>query len=186
MELQISRFSARAWQSLLDVVTPSQCLGCKISVRQPSSLCVSCWARLQHLDDPVCDMLGTPFAYDQGPGMLSAAALANPPDWDRSRAAVVFDDASRSLVHALKYEDRQEAGLLMSRMMARAGRHLLAEADVILPVPLYRWRMWRRRFNQSAFLAQKLSRLSGKPWKSDVLLRQRRTRSQVGLDLSEL
>ena len=154
-------------------------------VGEPASLCISCWGRLRHLDDPVCDMLGTPFAYDQGPGMLSAAALANPPEWDKSRAAVVFDEHSRRLVHALKYEDRQEAGILMARMMARAGRALLAEADLIIPVPLYRWRLWRRRFNQSAYLARELDKLSGKRVRTDVLERVRRTRSQVGLDSSE-
>ncbi len=185
MVVPFNLLPSRAWRGFLDIVTPSQCLGCNVAVREPASLCVPCWAGLQHLDDPVCDMLGTPFAYDQGPGMLSAAALADPPEWDRARAAVIFDDASRKLVHALKYEDRQEAGFLMARMMTRAGRQLLAEADVILPVPLYRWRLWRRRFNQSAFLAQRLSRLSSRAWRADVLLRQRRTRSQVGLDLSE-
>ena len=137
---------------------------------------------MQHLDEPVCDMLGTPFAYDQGAGTLSAAALANPPEWDRARAAVLFDEASRGLVHALKYDDRQEAGLLMARMMARAGRRLLEEADIVIPVPLYHWRLWQRRFNQSAFLALELARLSAKPWRADVLYRRRRTKSQVGLD----
>ena len=185
MELQLSRLAPRFWRGLLDLVTPSQCLGCSVAVREPASLCVPCWASLQHLDDPVCDMMGTPFAYDQGPGMLSAAALANPAPWDRARAAVIFDDASRGLVHALKYNDRQEAGLLMARMMARAGRQLLAEADIILPVPLYRWRLWKRRFNQSAYLAQQLSQLTGKPWHADLLLRQRPTRAQVGLDPAE-
>jgi ComF family protein len=185
MQLQLSRLPALAWRGLLDIVTPSQCLCCHAPVREPACLCIACWGKLQHVDDPVCDMLGLPFAYDQGPGTLSAQALADPPEWDRSRAAVIFDDASRVLVHALKYEDWQEAGILMARMMARAGRQLIAEADMILPVPLYRWRLWQRRFNQSAFLAQRLSRLSGKPWRADVLLRQRRTRSQVGLELNE-
>jgi ComF family protein len=189
MDLSLSRMAqrslARTWRGILDVLTPSQCLACSEPVREPASLCVSCWAKLQHLDDPVCDMLGTPFAYDQGPGILSAVALANPPEWDRGRAAVIFDDTSRGIIHALKYNDRQEAGQLMARMMARAGRELLADADVIMPVPLYRWRLWQRRFNQSAYLAQRLSKRSGKPWRPDVLLRQRRTRSQVGLDLSE-
>ena len=185
MDFTVSRMPARFWRGFLDIVTPSQCLGCNVPVREPASLCVPCWASLQHLDDPVCDMMGTPFAYDQGPGMLSAAALADPAPWDRSRAAVIFDEASRQLVHALKYNDRQEAGLLMARMMARAGRHLLAEADIILPVPLYRWRLWRRRFNQSAYLAQQLSKLSAKPWRPDLLRRQRRTKSQVGLNTAE-
>lgn len=182
MPLSLSQLPARAWRGFVDLVTPSQCLGCGLPVGEPASLCIACWIKLQHLDEPVCDMLGTPFAYDQGPGTLSVAALANPPEWDRSRAAVLFDDASRGLVHGLKYEDRQEAGVLMARMMARAGRALIAEADMLLPVPLYRWRLWQRRFNQSAFLAHEIARISAKPWRADVLLRAKRTKSQVGLD----
>jgi ComF family protein len=182
MQSLLSRLPARAWRQFVDLVTPSQCLGCATPVGEPASLCITCWSALQHLDEPVCDMLGTPFAYDQGPGILSAAALADPPEWDRSRAAVLFDEASRRLVHGLKYEDRQEAGLLMARMMARAGRALIAEADVLVPVPLYRWRLWQRRFNQSAYLTQEIAAMSGKPWRADVLLRRRRTKSQVGLD----
>jgi ComF family protein len=185
MDVRLNMVADRLWRSVVDVLTPSQCLGCGQPLHEPESLCVPCWSKLTHLDEPVCDMLGTPFAYDQGPGALSPAALANPPPWDRARAAVAFDDASRKLIHDLKYHDRQEAGLLMARMMARAGRALLAEADLIVPVPLYRWRLWQRRFNQSAFLAMELARLSGKPWRGDILLRQRRTRSQVGLDLVE-
>lgn len=185
MELRLRAVAGQVWRSVVDVLTPSQCLGCGVPLHDPASLCVVCWAALSHLDDPVCDMLGTPFAYDQGPGALSPAALADPPPWDRARAAVAFDETSRRLIHDLKYRDRPEAGLLMARMMARAGRDLLAEADLIVPVPLYRWRLWRRRFNQSALLARELSHLSGKPWRGDVLLRRKRTKSQVGLDLAE-
>ncbi|WP_373502038.1 ComF family protein [Aestuariivirga sp.] len=185
MELPLTRLPQLAWRGFVDLVTPSQCLGCGVPVGEPASLCVPCWGKLQHIDEPVCDMLGTPFAYEQGPGTLSAAAIADLPVWDRSRAAVIFDEASRGLVHALKYQDRQEAGKLMARMMARAGRQILRDADVILPVPLFRWRLWRRRFNQSAYLAQQLSRLSGKAWEPGFLMRGRRTRSQVGLDHAE-
>lgn len=182
MENVFSRLPGRLWRSVLDVVTPPLCLSCSTLVDEPASLCVACWDRLRHIDEPVCDALGTPFAYDQGEGALSAAALSDPPAWDRVRAAVLFDDEAAKLVHALKYRDRPEAGLLMARMMARAGRRLLGEADVILPVPLHWLRLWRRRFNQSAILAQRLALVSGTPWRHDVLLRGRRTRAQVGLD----
>ena len=164
------------------MVTPNLCLGCGLAVGEPASLCAGCWAKLQQLDEPVCDALGTPLPYDQGEGALSAAALADPPAWDRARAAVIFDDGSARIVHALKYQDRPEAALLMARLMARAGRRLLAEADLMLPVPLHRMRLWQRRFNQSAVLAQRISTLSGRPWRHDVLVRARRTRAQVGLD----
>ncbi|MFO1132143.1 MAG: ComF family protein [Hyphomicrobiales bacterium] len=182
MQIVLSHMPARLWRGIVDLVTPSLCLSCGAPVGEPASLCVTCWGRLKLIEEPVCDALGTPFAYDQGDGALSAAALSDPPPWDRARAAVLFEDEAAKLVHALKYRDRPEAGLLMARMMARAGRRLTADADLILPVPLHRWRLWKRRFNQSAFLAQRISAVSGTPWRHDVLVRTRRTRAQVGLD----
>lgn len=182
MQIVLSHMPARLWRGIVDLVTPSLCLSCGAPVGEPASLCVTCWGRLKLIEEPVCDALGTPFAYDQGDGALSAAALSDPPPWDRARAAVLFEDEAAKLVHALKYRDRPESGLLMARMMARAGRRLTGEADVILPVPLHWFRLWQRRFNQSAILAQRLSKLSGTPWRHDVLVRARRTRAQVGLD----
>ncbi len=185
MVLVISDIPGRLWRGMVDLAAPSLCLTCAEPVGEPASLCLDCWARLRPVDEPVCDALGTPFAFDQGEGSLSAAALADPPAWDRARAAVLFDDTSGKLVHALKYLDRQEAGLLMARMMVRAGRRLLAETDLILPVPLHRFRLWQRRFNQSAFLAQQVAKASGTPCRSRLLLRRRPTRTQVGLERDE-
>jgi ComF family protein len=173
---------ARLWRGIVDLLTPPACLACRSPLSEPASLCAACWVKLAHIEEPVCAVMGTPFAYDQGEGMLSPAALAEPPAWSRARAAVAYDDVSRPLAHGLKFHDRHEAGLLMARMMARVGRRLLASADVMVPVPLHRLRLWTRRFNQSAFLALKLSEMSGKPFRSDILLRARATPPQVGLD----
>jgi ComF family protein len=172
------------WRQLVDVVTPPLCLACQIPVTSGAALCLDCWQKLQFIDDPVCAVLGIPFAYDEGEGAVSPAAIADPPQWDKARGAVAFDEASGHLVHLLKYQDNAEAGLAIARMMAAAGRQLLAEADVIVPVPLHRRRLWQRRFNQAAFLAQRLSEGSGRPWVHDVLLRVEATTSQVGLDAS--
>lgn len=179
---QATSLGAVGWAKLVDFLTPPLCLSCQVPVTSGASLCLTCWQKLQFLDDPVCDVLGTPFAYDEGEGAVSPAAIADPPSWDKARAVVAFDDASAHLVHMLKYNDRQEAGLAMARMMMGAGRKLLPETDVILPVPLHRKRLWQRRFNQAAFLSQKLAEASGKPWLHDVLLRIEATLSQVGLD----
>jgi ComF family protein len=173
------------FRGLVDIITPPKCLSCRGDVLDGASLCTACWQKLTYLEDPVCNVLGTPFAYDEGPGALSAAALADPPPWDRGRAAVVFDDAAKGLVHALKYRDSTEAGLFMARMMARAGRDLLSEADVVIPVPLHRSRLWKRRFNQAAFLAQPLAAEAGKSFATDILVRQLATRQQVGLSAEE-
>lgn len=173
------------WQGTVDLITPPLCLSCHAQVSTGAALCLACWQKLTFIDEPVCHALGTPFAYDEGEGALSPAAIADPPAWDQARAAVVFDDASQQLVHKLKYQDTQEAGLAMARMMAGAGRKLLAEADLIVPVPLHRWRLWKRRFNQAAFLGLELQRLAGKPCRTDVLLRILPTSQQVGLDAAE-
>jgi ComF family protein len=172
----------RMFRGLVDVITPPKCLCCRVSVLSGASLCRTCWQKMTYLEDPVCDVLGLPFAYDQGAGILSAAALADPPPWDRARAAVIFDEASKVLVHALKYRDVSEAGLFMARMMARAGRDLVAEADFVMPVPLHRSRLWKRRFNQAAFLAGPIASGAGKLFATDILVRRVATVQQVGLD----
>ncbi len=182
---QAQTFGLAGWAKLVDFLTPPLCLSCQVPATSGASLCLECWQKLHFVDEPVCDVLGTPFAYDEGEGAVSPAAIADPPSWDKARAAVVFDDASAHLVHLLKYIDRQEAGLAMARMMLGAGRSLLPAIDVILPVPLHRKRLWQRRFNQAAFLCQHISEVSAKPWVHDVLLRIEATTSQVGLDAKE-
>jgi ComF family protein len=174
------RLADCAARMVADFLLPPQCLACREQVMEPASLCARCWGGLSFLTEPCCDRNGIPFAFDPGDGIFSAAALAHPPLWDRARAAVRFDDQSRRLVHDLKYRDRHEVAALMGRLMAVAGRALLAESALVVPVPLFRWRLWRRRYNQSALLARKLAQ-ADLPFRPDVLLRTRRTAAQVGL-----
>ena len=175
------RVAARAGRMIADFLLPPQCLSCRERVMEPASLCAGCWRKLSFLTEPCCDRRGVPFAFDPGDGIVSAAALANPPTWDRARAAVRFDEQSRRLVHDLKYHDRHEVAALMGRLMAVAGQSLMAQSAFVVPVPLFRWRMWRRRYNQSALLARRLCRAE-LAFRPDLLERIRRTASQVGLD----
>jgi ComF family protein len=176
---------ARLWQTTVDVVTPPLCLACRAPVTRGAALCLDCWQQQHFIEEPVCDALGTPFAYDEGEGALSPAAIAEPPAWNKGRAAVAFDEASKHLVHMLKYQDTPEAGHAMARMMAGAGRSVLAEADYLVPVPLHKRRLWQRRFNQAALLAFEISRISGKPCKTEMLVREKPTRQQVGLSAND-
>jgi ComF family protein len=178
-------WSLQVWRGFVDWLTPPKCLACKQDIAAGASLCLACWSKLVLIDEPVCDALGTPFAHDEGEGALSPAAVADPPPWDKARAAVAFDEASKALIHLLKYRDTHEAGLAMAQMMFGAGRKLIADCDLIVPVPLHRLRLWRRRFNQAAVLTQRLGLLSGKPFAYDALLRGVPTRTQVGLTAEE-
>jgi ComF family protein len=163
-----------------DVVLPPLCPSCREPLNDSSGLCASCWSKLSLIEPPYCARLGIPFAYDPGPGLLSMEAIANPPAYDRARAAVRYDDVARTLVQAFKYSDRLDLAPMMGRWMARAGRELLAGADALIPVPLHWRRLWARRFNQSAALAGAISALSGVPVAHDGLKRVRATPQQVG------
>jgi len=112
-------------------------------------------------------------------------AMANPPAYDRARAAVRYDDVARTLVQSLKYSDRLDLAPIMGRWMARAGRALLSDADALVPVPLHWRRQWARRFNQSAALAGVISALGNVPVVHGGLKRVRATPQQVGLSKTE-
>ena len=142
---------------VVDVALPQLCASCREPVGD-AGLCAACWARLSFIAPPYCERLGIPFTYDPGPGILSMEAIADPPAYHRARAAVRYDEVARTLVHAFKYGDRLDLAPTMGRWMANAGRTLLSEADALVPVPLHWRRQWARRFNQSALLAQMISK----------------------------
>lgn len=165
----------------IELVLPPTCPGCGRSVGDSHALCARCWASIRFIEPPLCPVYGTPFAIDLGEGALSAEALADPPPFRRARSAAVYGDVVRRLVHQLKYHDRPDLAQTMAAAMNRAGRALLAESSLIVPVPLHRWRLWQRRFNQAAALADALMKQSGVPSDSLVLARVKPTRQQVGL-----
>ena len=177
----LSGLGARIGLLAANIVAPPKCLMCLEDVGGHDGACAECWRKLTIIEPPVCPRTGVPFPYDPGEGIVSAAALARPPEWNRARAAVEFDGHSRTLVHALKYRDQHYAGRMMATMMARAGAELIDDAQFMVPVPLHRARLWRRRFNQSAVLAHFLARSAKAPCRPDLLARIKPTRPQVGL-----
>ena len=146
---------ASAARVVLGIVYPPTCVGCGGATGEPHSLCARCWSQIAFIERPFCERLGTPFAIDLGMPLLSPAAIAEPPVFERARAVARYDDVARRLVHRLKYGDRLELARALATMMVRSGAELLAEAEVIVPVPLHRWRLWWRRFNQAMALAER-------------------------------
>src|SRR5581483_8968466 len=114
--------------------------------------------------------------------VVCGACLRDRPSFVRARAAFVYDGDSKSLVLKLKHGDRTDSAVHLARWLQRAGASLLAECDLIAPVPLHRWRLLMRSYNQAALLANALGKLTGKPVLVDALTRHKPTPSQGGLD----
>jgi ComF family protein len=176
----------RLGRFVLDLVLPPRCLRCLARVESPGTLCAPCWQGVSFLGDPCCSCCGLPFPYAVGPGateteILCAGCLAHRPRFDRARSVFAYDDHSRTLVLALKHGDRLQSVPAFGRWLARAGAALIAEADLIVPVPLHWTRLWQRRYNQSALLAHAVRAAWKGPGPTvavDLLVRRRRTPSQ--------
>ena len=148
------------------------------------TLCPAYWNSVAFVGAPRCYSCGRPFEFDVGGDAVCGACAAAPPDYQRARAAIVYDDASRRLVLAFKHGDRTDAAPAFWRWMVRAGAELLVEADVLVPVPLHWTRLFQRRYNQAALLAQSIAGISGVEVAPGLMRRRRRTPSQGRLNLA--
>ena len=184
MRLDMARLGARA-KSLVraggEVLWPSRSLVSGARDIGTGALSPAEFAALSFITAPVCGICGLPQEVDLGDESLCAACLAKPPKWGAARSALVYDEASRRIVLDLKRSGRRDGLVTLSNWMLEAARPLLAEADLVLPVPLHYRRLVSRGFNQSGWLAAGLARRAGLPLRVDILKRVKPTPSQGGL-----
>ena len=173
-----------AGRTMLNAVLPPLCLGCGEIVETPGGLCAACWPGFSFIAPPYCARCAHPFVHAIGAEALCGACAMRPPRYRRARAALVYDERSRKLVLPFKHGDRTDIARACGGWMARAGAELLADADLVAPVPLHWRRLFTRRYNQAQLLARIVvaaapsTRARLVP---DLLRRRRWTGSQTGL-----
>jgi ComF family protein len=171
-------------RQLLDFALPPRCPGCGSVTQADHSFCLGCWQSLHFLGDPCCACCGHPFAHESGEGALCGSCLAYPPRFDRVRAAVAYGEVARKVALKLKYAGRPGVAETLARFMARHVDAGESEA-VLMPVPLHRWRIWKRGYNQSALIARALARRTGLRSEMDLLKRVKATPPLRGLGRKE-
>jgi ComF family protein len=168
----------RIGRAVIDGVLPPRCLACGEIVGEADSLCGRCWGGMTFFAPPWCALCGAPFAHPMGEDALCAACARAKWSWDRARAVIRYDKNSRHLVLGLKHGDRTHVAGAFGRWMLRAGTEVLAGADLLVPVPLHWTRLFQRRYNQAALLAQAIHSAGGPDVAADWLFRRRKTPSQ--------
>lgn len=164
-----------AFRPALDYALPPRCPGCGLIVEADHAFCLECWSGMRFLGEPCCARCGVPFDHEMGEGAECGACLAEQPPFDSARAVLAYGDVARSVALRLKYGRRIGLARLIAKHMVR---HVAVadDAPLIVPVPLHRWRLWWRGFNQAALIADHLGRLTGLPVEKHALLRTRRTK----------
>ncbi|MGN6375087.1 MAG: double zinc ribbon domain-containing protein [Sphingomonas sp.] len=173
------RVITTAMAAMLDLALPPRCPGCGAVTQAPHRFCATCWSGLRFLGPPWCAACHKPFPFDRGPDALCGACLKTPPRHAGVRAAVAYGEVARSVALRLKYGGRLGLAETVARPMARL---MPAAADLLVPVPLHRRRLWSRGYNQASLIAAAVARATGVP--SDPLVLQRRRRTPVLRGLS--
>ncbi len=175
----------KIWEQILNCFLPPRCLRCGKVLKQNTGLCRQCIEEIHFITEPYCHKCGHPFDFleERNGQLLCGRCLKTKRSIFRlSRSAFVYDDASKGLILGFKFHDQTENARLLAQMMYVAGSDIFAAGiDVIMPVPLHYTRLLKRRYNQSALLANELSKLSGVKVDNLSLVRHQKTRPQVEL-----
>lgn len=161
---------------------PPRCPACGQVTEADHRFCAGCWGGLRFLGPPWCAACALPFDHDRGEGACCAACLETPPAHGGARAAVAYGPVPRDVALKLKYGGRLAAAETMARLMLRL---MPEDAELLVPVPLHRRRLWSRGYNQSVLIAGTLSRIGGVPVELDALVRTRATPPLRGLGRRE-
>jgi ComF family protein len=165
---------------LIDLAFPPRCPLCGEGLQSQTGLCAACWSELAIPGEPSCALCQRPFAGDIAAGSICAPCLASPPAHAGIAAGTLYNDAARRLVLSFKRGRRIALAPMMARLIA--ARLAFADAGwLLVPVPLHRWRLWRRGFNQAALLAREIGRIKGMAVVVDALVRVRATPQLGGL-----
>lgn len=171
--------------AVVDVVLPQRCAVCGTILGSERGLCAGCWSELHFVVPPVCRACGVPLPGAGVEAPLCGACSVAAPRIERTRAALVYDGPTRRLILGFKHYGRLDLRPLLVRWLARAGADLLADADDVVPVPLHRWRLLQRGFNQAGLLAAGIAPGPRPRFVPDLLVRQWATPSQQLLNRAE-
>ena len=168
-------------ERVLDILYPPQCLRCLALVAETNTLCSICWREISFIEGAGCDVCGLPFEFDLGPNALCGACSQQRPIFNRARAVLIYNAASRDLILSFKHGDKTHAATAYGKWLFRMSKNFLKnqeKIDLILPVPLHWSRLFHRRYNQAALLALELGKLAQIPVETTLLRRHKKTASQ--------
>jgi ComF family protein len=164
-----------------NIIFPPKCLNCNVIIGEVGGLCSLCFEKINFTTSPSCAICAFPFEYDLGEEALCAACINHKPAYDKAFTVFTYNEHSKELIHKFKFADQTYATPYFANWIKRAAKDALEDADIIIPVPLHKLRLYKRMYNQSALLAKAIARISNVKYNPYILKRIRNTTPQSGL-----
>ncbi|HMA00317.1 MAG TPA: double zinc ribbon domain-containing protein [Steroidobacteraceae bacterium] len=167
-----ARLFGSLWSAAVDFALPPRCPCCGLIVDGDHRFCATCWQKLEFLGAPACVCCALPLPHDVGPDALCGECHRRPPTFDRAAAAVAYGEVARSVALRLKYGRRPGVACAMAGQVVRLVGALPSDA-LVAAVPLHRWRLLRRGYNQALLIARGVAERAGRECVPDLLVRTR-------------
>lgn len=164
---------------IFNTILPPHCIVCGEAVDGVGMVSAQVWEQLDFIAKPYCQCCGIPFSFESDVSInLCISCIKNKPAYDAARSALLYNDMSRKLVLKFKSADQLQAGQIFKPWLYNISQEFSDEIDYVVPVPLHRRKLFKRRYNQASILAQLLAAELEKTVIVDGLVRLRDTIAQ--------
>ena len=175
------------FRKLSKYLFPNRCIKCSKIIEDNSGICYECFDKIDFINYPNCKICGRPFEFDNGVNTICPSCIKDKkPIIKYNRSCFEYSNIAKSMIFSFKFYDRTSLAKTFGKWMVRAGvdffkdnKRNIKTPDIIIPVPLHFTRLIIRKYNQSALLANEVSKLTNIPSNNNILKRTRKTKPQV-------
>ena len=165
---------------ILNIIFPKNCLICN-KIISNGNFCVDDWKELYFLTKPTCNICFQPFEFKVDDEMLCGKCLQKRPEYFKALAVLAYNEQSRIIITKFKYYDQINLAKYFAELMLKQAKEIIVDVDFIIPVPLHKVRIIKRKYNQAAILAKNIANLSKKKLIVDLLVRIKNNKPQASL-----
>ena len=171
---------------ILNFFLPRTCFACGADLKTEGLLCPDCLKKVEFIKGMLCARCGVPLKSGGKYCYNCRGSKASKYKCSFIRSSLKFNEQTRALVHAFKYEKYLSIAPYFAEVMYRTYRQNpeYREASYLVPVPIYKSKQRKRGFNQAEVLATYLSKICGIPV-LNALKKVKNTKSQTKLSREE-
>lgn len=166
---------------VLELLFPSKCIICA-NYQTDAKVCSECWGNITFINKPCCAICSAAFEFETEENSICGACIQNRPNYDRAISLMKYDDYSKKIIHKFKYQDQLHILEYLTTLMNNMGKEIIKQADIIAPVPMHKYKLLKRGYNQAALLAMRIAENSNLIYLPQLLIKNKSTIAQADLN----